>query len=252
MNDERLEPIDEDLDALLAKERAAQPPEAVLDRIWARAASAPFVQESRPSRTNGWLASKTVPVVVAAFVLGAALGAGLNARLRAPPPERIVPVYLNAPSAPVALVPGAFESPAAPRVAPSAAHMAEPAAGAGAISAIAPTVPVARDSTLVETPHPNASLPTDSSSLSAEQLLLDQARAALTARDPDRALALLSEHAHRFSRPQLGEEREALAIQALAVLGRYDEARARAARFRASAPNSLFLPAVDATLASIP
>src|ERR1019366_7983048 len=91
-----------------------------------------------------------------------------------------------------------------------------------------------------------------SSSLSAERELLDRTRAALTAEDPDRALSLLSDHARRFARPQLGEEREALAIQALANAGRYDEARERGARFRAARPNSLFLPAVDATLASIP
>ena len=86
----------------------------------------------------------------------------------------------------------------------------------------------------------------------AERLLLDEARGALTSQEPDRALSLLSDHARRFAHPQLGEEREALAIQALVGTGRYDEARARADRFRTSAPNSLFLPAVDATLASIP
>jgi hypothetical protein len=36
------------------------------------------------------------------------------------------------------------------------------------------------------------------------------------------------------------------------VLGRNDEARARAARFRAMAPNSLFMSAIDASLRSIP
>jgi hypothetical protein len=236
MSDDMLEPIDEDLAALLDRERAAQPPPGTLDRIWGRAAEAPFARKAHPSRTDGWLASHAVPVAIAAFVLGGAAGAGLSASLRAPLPERIVPVYLTAPSVPVATPP------------PTAAL-----AATGAVaSSTPPSVPVARDATGVEAPHPGTPPPAASSSLSAEQLLLDQARAALTAGEPDRALALLSEHARRFSRPQLGEEREALAIQALAVEGRFDEARARAARFRASAPNSLFLPAVDATLASIP
>lgn len=235
MSEDMLEPIDEDLDALLGKERAAQPPAGALDRIWARASAAPFVREARPSRTDGWIASHAVPVAVAAFVLGGAAGAALGASLRAPLPERVVPVSLPAPSAPVAPPP------------PTAAL----AAGAVA-SSTAPGVSVARGVTGIEAPRPGAFPPAASSSLAAEQLLLDQARAALTAREPERALALLSEHARRFSRPQLGEEREALAIQVLAVEGRFDEARARAARFRASAPNSLFLPAVDATLASIP
>ncbi len=236
MSEDMLEPIDEDLDALLERERAAQPPPGALERIWERAAAAPFVREARPSRTGSWIASHAVPVTVAAFVLGTATGAGVNASLRAPRPERIVPVSLTAPSAPVA-------------TAPPTAALAAPGAVA---SSATPSVPVAPDMTSTEAPHPGTPPPVASSSLSVEQLLLDQARAALTAHEPERTLALLSEHARRFSRPQLGEEREALAIQALAVEGRFDEARARGARFRASAPNSLFLPAVDATLASIP
>jgi hypothetical protein len=65
-------------------------------------------------------------------------------------------------------------------------------------------------------------------------------------------LSLLDAHEHRFPKPQLQEEREALAIQALVMLKRYDEARARASRFKAAAPNSLFLPVIDASLAAIP
>jgi hypothetical protein len=82
--------------------------------------------------------------------------------------------------------------------------------------------------------------------------LLDAARAVLASEDPARSLSVLDEHRRRFPRGQLGEEREALAVQALVALGRYDEARERAARFRAAVPNSLFLPSVDATLSSIP
>jgi outer membrane protein assembly factor BamD (BamD/ComL family) len=94
--------------------------------------------------------------------------------------------------------------------------------------------------------------PSSTASLAAERLLLDQARAALSAGNTDEALASTDMHARRFAHPQLGEEREALGIQALVGGGRYDEARARAARFRATWPNSLFLPAVDASIASIP
>jgi hypothetical protein len=82
--------------------------------------------------------------------------------------------------------------------------------------------------------------------------MLDDARSALATGDAERALSLLEQHARRFSKPQLSEEREALAVQALVILQRYDEARARASRFRASAPNSLFLPAIEVSLASIP
>jgi hypothetical protein len=56
----------------------------------------------------------------------------------------------------------------------------------------------------------------------------------------------------RNATAQLGEEREAIAIQALVLVGRYAEARDRAALFEASSPDSLFRPAVEASLASIP
>jgi hypothetical protein len=94
--------------------------------------------------------------------------------------------------------------------------------------------------------------PSASASLAAERSLLDDARSALANGDAPRALALTDAHVRRFARPQLAEEREALAVQALVGDGRYDDARSRAAHFRATWPSSLFLPAVDASLASIP
>jgi hypothetical protein len=82
--------------------------------------------------------------------------------------------------------------------------------------------------------------------------LLDGARTALTQGEPDRAIALTEEHARTFARPRLAEEREAIAVQALVLEGRSADARDRAARFRTSYPNSLFLPAVETSLESIP
>jgi hypothetical protein len=90
------------------------------------------------------------------------------------------------------------------------------------------------------------------SSLSEERALLDSARVALGAGDGERALAIAETHQRRFARPQLAEEREAIAIQALVVAGRFGEARARAVRFHENSPDSLFAPAVDASVASIP
>jgi outer membrane protein assembly factor BamD (BamD/ComL family) len=88
--------------------------------------------------------------------------------------------------------------------------------------------------------------------LSAERAILDNARTALARGDSARAVALTDEHARQFGRPSLAEEREAIAVQALVIQGRYIDARARASRFRAAYPNSLFLPAVDSSVASIP
>ena len=67
--------------------------------------------------------------------------------------------------------------------------------------------------------------------------LLKRARSALGPA-PATALTLTAEHAARFPRGALGQEREVLAIQALVQLGRRDEARARAARFLAAFPGS--------------
>jgi hypothetical protein len=102
--------------------------------------------------------------------------------------------------------------------------------------------------------HKGLAPPTGSapSSLSAERAVLDEARGLMASGDGAGAFALLEEHRHRFARPQLAEEREAIAVQALITMGRNGEARARAERFKATTPNSLFLPAIEASLATIP
>jgi predicted Zn-dependent protease len=91
--------------------------------------------------------------------------------------------------------------------------------------------------------------PTD---VGAERALLDQARDAEDAHDPEGALKLLDTHAARYPHGQMWEEREALAIDGLVEAQKYTEARARAAKLRSRSPNSLVLPAVDETLRSIP
>jgi hypothetical protein len=144
-----------------------------------------------------------------------------------PAPERVV--YVERPHLPEPVAP--------PPVSSTPQQPTASAPGAPAVTAI-PTRATA--------PAPSGS------SLSAERAILDGARSALSAGEAARALSLLDEHARRFPKPQLGEEREALAIQTLIAAARYDEARARAARFRAATPNSLFLPAIEASLASIP
>jgi hypothetical protein len=89
--------------------------------------------------------------------------------------------------------------------------------------------------------------------LDAERALLDAARAALVSGDADTALRLLERHTRAYAaHPLLGDERDALFVQALVRAGRYDEARARAEALRRKAPDSLFLSAVDAALATIP
>jgi hypothetical protein len=88
----------------------------------------------------------------------------------------------------------------------------------------------------------------DDGSLVEERRLLDHAQSALGQRDPAVALADVGMHARRFPNGQLQAEREAIAIRALVLAGRAGEAGARARRFRADFPNSLFAPAVESVV----
>lgn len=78
-----------------------------------------------------------------------------------------------------------------------------------------------------------------------EGAILLRARQEL-ASDPAGALALTDEHARRFPGGTLAQEREVLAIEALAALGRAQDARARLAAFRAAFPQSRHLARLDA------
>jgi hypothetical protein len=83
-------------------------------------------------------------------------------------------------------------------------------------------------------------------------MILDGARSALARGAPNEALAAVDRHAATYPRGALREEREALAVKALAAAGRSGEARARGERFRAEFPRSVSLASVNATLASLP
>jgi hypothetical protein len=65
-----------------------------------------------------------------------------------------------------------------------------------------------------------------------------EADQAVRAHDGATALARLDEHARRFPRGLLGEEREAERVLALCELGRVAEARRAAAAFLAESPRS--------------
>lgn len=83
----------------------------------------------------------------------------------------------------------------------------------------------------------STSTPT-SLSLSQETRLVRDANSATRAGDPARALALLDEHARRFPRGVLVEERDAERVLATCAAGRRDEARALASRFLRTYPGS--------------
>lgn len=82
-----------------------------------------------------------------------------------------------------------------------------------------------------------------------EREVIDAARAALARGRPADALSATTRHAERWPRGHLAEEREVIAIQALAGLGRRVEADRRATAFKRAFPSSMLIPAVDAALA---
>jgi hypothetical protein len=94
-------------------------------------------------------------------------------------------------------------------------------------------------------PAPGAAQP--SSAQPNEGSLLLRARQALDG-DPATTLALTQEHARRFPAGTLAPEREVLAIEALARLGRTSEARARLDSFRSRYPQSPHISRLDALL----
>jgi hypothetical protein len=88
------------------------------------------------------------------------------------------------------------------------------------------------------------------STLVEERLLLDQGRRQLASDEPARALVFLEQHAQRFARGELSEEREAMRINVLVQLGRKDEAKASGEAFAARFPNSIMGASVRAALRS--
>lgn len=114
-----------------------------------------------------------------------------------------------------------------------------------------PTLPIAEPATepalvLSAQPDPFASLPR--STLASERLLLDRARVQLASDEPARALTFLEQHAQRFARGELAEEREAMWVNVLAMLGRKEQAKARGEAFQARFPRSLMGASVRSAL----
>lgn len=235
MNHPDLEPLDADLDALLEAERS-RPPVApqvhdrVLQQVLATLGTGGGGGGSAPPRG----APPTAPagaglggLLAKPILIGAALGGVVATTIVArPAPVTTAPAAIVATVSPVAR--------AAPIDAPSAPPSPSP----------------------VEPDHAGATGGSASSGrdtiLAAERRLLDEAQRALAEGRTAAALEALDHHDRAFPRGRLGEEREALTIRALARAGRVDEARARADRFRAAHPRSILLPAVDATVGTIP
>ncbi len=233
------DPLDPALAELFRTAPVPEPPELARSRVLGRLEEAipalgPPGLMRRGARVSyaSRVGAKALALASASFVVGAIAG-GLAVAILRPSPARVV--YVDRAAAPVA--PSVPVSSAIP---PTSARQAPPDS---LPTTSAPSVVPAR-------PTPVSS--SSGHSLAAERLLIDDARTKLAGGDPAAALSRLQEHARRFPHGKLDEEREALAVEALVQSSQYDAARARAELLRARWPESVFLPAVDATIQSIP
>jgi hypothetical protein len=197
------------------------------------APAAPHTNPPAPSPADGaaWIA-RAHPYAVSAISLatGAILGVAVDRAVLSTPRQEVV--YVDR----VVLAPAADSG------APPASVSTE---GSGpAVAASTPPASSGPGAIAVSPPSAAASTGKDRD-LAGERRLLQTARTALGRGDPESALATLERHAREYQGGQLGQEREALTIQALVGLGRRSEARTRAERFRARFPNSLLIPVID-------
>jgi hypothetical protein len=203
--------------------------------------------ESPPPPIHGAPFVGRALAVAGAFALGGAFGAfvmyramHMQASLEA---THVAPIERDVPTAPA-------YAPAAPQATPSA-QPGEPTRAVSAVSAL----PVeSATSTARQRPVPTASTSSRKASsidaldaLADERTLLDRARGAIEREDGAAALAATAEHARKYPGGVLVQEREAIAVRALVLLGRTDEARASVARFRERFPDSLLLPALESS-----
>ena len=162
-------------------------------RVSARTATQAFTA----STARGLLSTpaRTVSVLAATFLAGGAAGVMVRARSAQMAPTA-------APSRPVATL----ILPAPSALAPLPSEIAPPST-----------------STTSTPPPPRNDAHSRDIALAAERVLIEQARMAVARGQGEAALDAVGHHAREFPRGRLREEREALAVQALALAGRADE-----------------------------
>ena len=208
----------------------------------ASAPELPATSEPRPTgAVRSWTSTAPRLVVgVAALIAGASVGvAWLGARDATSPaasPGAEIQTILDTsePAKPAPVPTLAVES------LPTAESLsaAEPAPAPAASS----RPPVARSPRTADAPAatPAESAPTASAPDPLEETRHLGALRRVAASDPHRALSMVDEGNRRFAGGSFREEREAIAIDVLARLGREDEAKRAAAAFLATYPTSPF------------
>ncbi|HEX2673810.1 MAG TPA: hypothetical protein VHM25_23185 [Polyangiaceae bacterium] len=220
-----LENVPELSDALeAARERLPSP--STLDALRARVEAAAGASVAAPPKSWPVALKIVLPVLgVAAAVIGVqrfterpvALRPSIVASGTAVLARPVPPVVEPAPNSTLAL----------PRPVASASAPARVGVAPAVVSAVA-----------------SAPLPAPSVQVPSELDIIKEAGQVLKS-DPTRALQLTMDHARLYSSGALAEEREVIAIEALARLGRLSAARARAERFLLFYPRSAHLSRIQ-------
>jgi hypothetical protein len=231
------DPLDADVMAVLSEAKPMQElPPGAGDRIWAAVHARTLLAPSGggggatgprgPASWTAWVGKHPVVALVGAMLVGGAMGASARGGFD---------THATRPDVATVAIPSS-PPPAAPTSAWTETARAPVTSTAAPIQATTPA-PVASHS---------------GQQLAAESALLELARTGIAEGQAEHALAAVDRHTASFPQGLLREEREALAVKALVLAGRNDEARARAARFRARYPGSLFLPALESQIKSLP
>ncbi len=274
MSGDDLEPMHDELSALLQQERQREPVSAqvstrIRDHVAASVglgvglgvasaakAAAASSAKAAASATTASTALGTASVVMAPktlFVVGAVLFAGglstvvaTKVWTRSPGTERSDVVGSRAPQAQPTVSRDAVE-PVVPAV-------SEPVVQVEARPETAPAYANAETKVAVPDRAEPAQAPATSRDhdLASERALIEQARQAVAFRRWEAALSSLDQHGRKFSRGRLAEERESLRVPVLVMLGRHEDARTAGKRFHARYPASIFTGGVDQALRSIP
>ena len=192
--------------------------------------------------TRAGLASK--PLLVAALVCAAGVGTLVASRTspRSAAPAARIAAPPASPEAPARVWEGSWVVGRSPAPAPAIVASEEPVTGLHP-SERTPTGlrPSARPppmASVATAPAGSTRAATSPGDVAAEVRLLGDAQSAMRAGEAERALLLFDEHARRYPKGALGEERDAARIGALCALGRIPEAREATDRFLQAAPMS--------------
>ena len=244
MTEPDLKPLPADIQDLLRSAPRPVPPAgfeaAVLTRLEASLDAAPGGTPANSMGAGGMTTATlskmgTWGIPVSVFALLTGLAGGLLVGKNMAPPVSPAPM-VELPQRNTLSVP---EPPPGIIAPPVALEMPRPPS--------APTPQRPRQASKVKA-QPEPLRPERDLALADERGLIEIARTALARRDTARALEAIEDHANRFPRGQLVEERESLWVQALVNAGNVEGARRRATDFRRSFPESMLLPAVDAAL----